>query len=241
MSSTTPVLRHNMCPPIASFPLRRFEGLQPQANIVEGHETRAIMRKASGDQIHLDNSHIRGTEYWFRDVVHGTVCGDTNMANATAVLYEVSSLVSEGIRFEQIAVLAWSRAQADLIRLELLKSFSPVDGVLLIAVHYFLDFGHREADVVIADLVAADAVNDHAQYTSEAAGPSKALSERVRDSANLRIGLTRARYGQVVIGQASWLTRRPRYNRSGEEERDHAELAHDAFRRKVYVRDKYSV
>lgn len=216
---------------------------------MEGHETRANMRKASGDKIHLDNSDKRGTEYWFRDVVRGTVCGDTNIANAIAVWYEVSSLVSEGIQFEQITILAWSQAQADLIKSELLKSFSPDDGVLLIAVHYLMDFGYREADVVIADLVAADAGRDHAESTrgtgnvpaGEAAGPSKTLSGRVRDSANLRIGLTRARYGQVVIGQASSLTRRPRYNRSGEEERDHAELVHDAFRRNVYVRDKYSV
>jgi len=237
-----------MCPPIASFPLRRFAGLQPQANLSEGHDTRAIMRKVSCDKIHLENGDIRGTEYWFRDVVRGTVCGDTNIANATAVVYEVSCLVCKDIRPEQITILAWSQAQVDLIKSELIDSFYK-DGVLPIAVHYIMDIGGCEADVVIADLVAADAAKDHVESTKgpgnvpaeETAGPSKALSDRVRDSANLRIGLTRARYGLVVIGQGSWLTRRPRYNRSGEEERDHAELVHDAFRREVYVRDKYSV
>lgn len=196
------------------------------------------------------NSEKRGTEYWFRDVVHGTVCGDTNIANATAVVYEVSCLGCEGIRYEQITILAWSQAQANLIKSELIKSIfkdTPTGGVLPIAVHCLMDFGDREADVVIADLVAADTAKDHAEPTKgpskvqaeEAAGPSKALSDRVRDSANLRIGLTRARYGLVVIGQASWLTRRPRY-KGTEEKRDHAELVHDAFRREVYVRDKYS-
>ncbi len=237
-----------MCPPIASFPLRHFDGLKPQANLSEGHNTRSIVRRVSCDEIHLENSDKRGTEYWFRDVIRGTVCGDTNIANATAVVYEVSCLVCKDIRPEQITILAWSQAQVDLIKSELIDSFYK-DSVLPIAVHYVMDIGNVEADIVIADLVAADAAKDHVESTKgpgnvrakEAAGPSKALSERVRDSANLRIGLTRARYGKVVIGQASWLTRGSRYNRSGEEERDHAELVHDAFRRKVYVRDKYSV
>lgn len=250
-TQTTLVLQHHMCPLIASFPLRRFDGVQPQANLMEGHDTRSIVRRVSCDDLHLQKRNERGTEYWFRDVVYGTVCGDTNNANAAAVVCEVVSLFLAGIRFEQMTILAWSEAQVDLIRSELVKLLwrdTQTRKVLPMAVVYLMDFGYCESDVVIADLVVADAATDHGESTIQAgtvrakepSEPSKTLADRVRDSANLRIGLTRARYGLVVVGQGSWLTRRPKYNgRSKEEKRDHAELVHDAFRRKIYVRDDY--
>ena len=241
--------QYRMCPAIASYPLRRFDEAQHLTEIAGGQDTRSIVRAISCDKDHLNKPQGNGSEYWFRDVVHGTLHGRTNHASADAVKDEVKIFLEAGARPEQIVVLSWSRAQVGLVASKV-RSIGPLNGRsglgLQVEIAFVEDFGHRESDIIVADLVMADERDDHDDYEIQSgnAKANKACKKRkevmvsARNPLNFRIGLTRAKYGMVVIGQGTWLMRWPRYKYAAlEEARHYAELVRDAWRRKVYVRD----
>ncbi len=229
---------NRMCSAIALFPLRRCKNMQIQIDDSSGYDTRSIVRSVSRDSSHLRKPHIEGTEYWFRDVMHGNIHGQANYASADAVFFEIESFLNAGIRPEQITVLTWSHAQKDLI-ISKLGEMGQVNGLAgmgpSVQVRFLHDFRDRTSDIIIADLVMADTETDQTQGNAGAEKTAGRLAHWVKDPLKLSIGLTRARHGLVVVGQGTWLMRDPRIKK-GEDKRV-AELVRDAWGRQVYIRD----
>lgn len=179
-------------------------------------------------------------------MVHGKLYGQTNHANADAVKAEVEDLLGAGARSGQIVVLTWSQGQKQLLMAKL-RQVSRLKGVVdrpsEVRVDFVKDFEGRQADIVVADLVMADERTDHSDFIPSTkrgrTNPSQKrvdLMSFVRDPLVLRLGLTRARYGMIIVGQTTWLARWPNYK--GVEDKHHyAALAVDAFRRGLHIRD----
>lgn len=217
---------------------------QIQTDNLGSHGTRSIVKGVSRDSSHLDEPHGNGTVYWFRDVVHGAIHGQTNHASADAVRYEVECFLNAGIRPEQITVIAWSPGQTGLIKGKL-RQINPLSGRADdVHVVFVEDFGDRESDIIIADLVMADERTHHSNYVSQkgdakghkATKTRKALMARAKDSNNLEIGFAQATHGFVMIGQSNWLMRWPKF-KGLIDKHPYAEIVRDAWRRKVHIRD----
>ena len=217
----------------------------------------------------------QGSEYWFYDVPHGVAHGEVNLANVDVIEQEIQHCLKAGISPEQVTVLTWSEAQKDAVRTKL-ESIQLQDGTSLLDSIYCIAcvdyYANLESDVVICDLVVADArtgypepdspmlhqshrkrkkerQNKKARKTKNASSDDsaahdfveqrpKALLTRVLHKHRLIFGLTRARYGLIVIGQGVALMRTSKVSsRTGHESSHAAALVRDAFLRHCYVRD----
>lgn len=215
-----------------------------QADNSGSHGTRSIVRGVSRDSSHLNKPHGTGTIYWFRDVVHGTLHGQTNHASADAVRDEVECFLNAGIRPDQITVMAWSHGQTGVIKWKLRQINPCIGRADDVHVVFVEDFGGGESDVIIADLVMADERTHHSDYVSQegdsksykATKTRKILMARAKDPLNLKKGFAQARHGFVMIGQSNWLIRWPKFV-GLTDKHSYAEIVRDAWRRKVYIRD----
>lgn len=237
-------LNDHQAGPAVSSSRHNSEDGSIEADSLAGQGIGSIIRGISRDSSHLNEPHGTGTVYWFRDVVHGAMHGQTNHASADAVRDEVECFLNAGIRPDQITVVAWSPGQTGLIKgkLRLINPLSGrADDVLVVFVE---DFGDGESDVIIADLVMADERTHHSNYVSQegdsksykARKTRKTLMARAKDSINLEIGFAQATHGFVMIGQSNWLIRWPKFE-GLIDKHPHAEIVRDAWRRKVYIRD----
>jgi len=231
-------------PAVASSFTHFTDDRQIQTDNPGSHGTRSIVKGVSRDSSHLNEPHGTGTVYWFRDVVHGAIHGQTNHASADAVRYEVECFLNAGIRPEQITVMAWSPGQTSLIKGKL-RRINPLSGRADdVHVVFVEDFGDRESDIIIADLVMADERTHHSNYVSQkgdaksykATKTRKTLMALAKDSTNLEIGFAQATHGFVMIGQSNWLMRWPKF-KGLIDKHPYAEIVRDAWRRKVHLRD----
>jgi len=243
-SSPLHLNEHRAGPAVASSFKHFTDDGQIQTDNPGSHGTRSIVKGVSRDSSHLNEPHGTGTVYWFRDVVHGAIHGQTNHASADAVRYEVECFLNAGIRPEQITVMAWSPGQTGLIKGKL-RRINPLSGRADdVHVVFVEDFGDRESDIIIADLVMADERTHHSNYVSQkgdakshkATKTRKTLMALAKDSTNLEIGFAQATHGFVMIGQSNWLMRWPKF-KGLIDKHPYAEIVRDAWRRKVHIRD----
>jgi len=235
---------HRTGPAVASSLDHFSDDAHIQTGEPSSHGTQSIVTDVSRDSSHLNEPYGNGTVYWFRDVVHGAIHGQTNHASADAVRYEVECFLDAGIRPEQITVVAWSPGQTGLIKGKL-RQINPLIGRADdVHVVFVEDFGDRESDIIIADSVMADERTHHSNHVSQkgdakdrkATQTRKTLMARAKDSINLEIGFAQATYGFVMIGQSNWLMRWPKF-KGVIDKHPYAELVRDAWRRKVHIRD----
>ena len=188
-----------------------------------------------------------------------------NHTNVNGIDAEIRNLVEYGIAPEQITIITMYKGQVDLV-IDKLKAVVNEDGTPGFTRYreaYTADaFQGKQNDVIILDLVVANpkvgyrdtpkrersAKHVDELDVEEVEGAMDTLSSRIDDRISryvnnkhrLAAGLTRARYGMVVVVQVAGALWTSLMDKQKGQKSDLAALAEDAYHRQVIYHDKNS-
>ncbi|KAL8807162.1 MAG: hypothetical protein Q9182_000844 [Xanthomendoza sp. 2 TL-2023] len=197
---------------IANFPHKNFDNMYPvrQGRVVDVmNDARLRFRQVSWADYGIRPS--IGSEYFFLDVPNGLSRqaegerSSFNYCNAEAILQLTQNLIREGLPADGIAVLCFQKAQVKLLGKVLGESEN--DAIRSIEVCGVNSFRGREASVVIVDCVQGEDLDFRSpglakEIPKRGSAPRTAKPMQVtRNYHRIKLALTRAKDGLVVVGQ----------------------------------------
>ena len=234
------VEQYRMDANISAFPNDFWydRSLQNGLNTKEEDDTKDIMR-AMSKRLGIAKKSKNGSVYWLESVVHG-VCrheegGSSlqNCANADAICDRVKHLIHEGVRPEQITILVYYKSQIQVIEAKLNHPDGKKIRVKVVTADSFVG---NDQDIIVADFVTvksyiADAGGNRDE--PDTTGVFNKVTPYMKDEHRLRMLLTSANKGLIVICHLPTLLSTTKLSKAKEETSALAALAKDAIKRDV--------
>ena len=236
-------IQYRMTPALAKFPSERFyAGKLLNADVVKQVRPYSqLVQAVSQEHYGLKD----GSEYFVVSVANGRSRLETggnsvqNYANAKAICICIGHLVEAGIPEAKIAVVSFYKGQMTPMSIKI-KQVS--DGEWSFGQWATVDsYQGQEADVVLLDLVAANAVVDGgpAGSVEDPLTPGNVkgrASGHVTDPHRLNVGLTRGRSACIVFCQEATCLAVAEEAGASEKRKATAAMIQDAWKRKCLVR-----
>lgn len=159
-----------------------------------------------------------GSTYFFVDVPYGASrteqngSSQHNHANAGAISDCIRDLLIEGVRGDQISILALYKGQTLTLQNKIHYALGPeaeqghrdwVAEVKKVTIGTVDSFRGRESDIILVDTVTA--TDQYYALKMRNLNVCATISGHVKEASRLNLALTRAKYGCIVFGQAAAL------------------------------------